>query len=470
MVTGREMDDLYRVFAELDVFDWIVAENGALLYQPATREMKLLGPPPDEAFVKELQKRGVAELSVGKVIVATWEPYESIVLETIRDMGLGLQVIFNKGAVMVLPSGITKASGLMAILKQLGISRHNVVGVGDAENDHALLDACHCGVAVANAVPALKDHADWVTPLDHASGVEQLIDGLLADDLQSVDAKLQRHLVVLGEQLDGQPIMLRPFGPNVLVAGSSGSGKSTFAIGLLERMAERGYQCCVVDPEGDYSTLEGAVAVGTSKQPPDLDEVVQLLTKSTKNIVVNMVAVRLADRPSLFSALLVRLHDLRMSTGRPHWIIVDEAHHVLPAERQASSAALPQQFSQFVFITVEPETLLPMALADVDVSVIVGQAPGKTLAQFCRVLQEPLPEVQQEGARVRAGPRLHAVDAHAADDARHPRPHAAPPPSPQVLGGGSRAGSELLLPRSRGEVESALAELDALCATGRRPR
>jgi HAD superfamily hydrolase (TIGR01484 family) len=200
LVTGRELDDLHRVFAELAVFDWIVAENGALLYQPASREMRLLGPQPDEAFVKELRKRGVADLSVGKVIVATWEPFESIVLETIRDMGLGLQVIFNKGAVMVLPSGITKASGLMEILKHLGISRHNVVGIGDAENDHALLDACHCGVAVANAVPALKDHADWVTPLDHAGGVEQLINRLLEDDLQSLDDRLQRVDWIRGTQ------------------------------------------------------------------------------------------------------------------------------------------------------------------------------------------------------------------------------------------------------------------------------
>jgi hypothetical protein len=97
----------------------------------------------------------------------------------------------------------------------------------------------------------------------------------------------------------------------------------------------------------------------------------------------------------MFSSLLVRLQDLRASTGRPHWIVVDEAHHVLPAERQATAAALPQQFSQFVFITVEPETVLPAALADVDLAVIAGQEPGETLAQFCRLLQEPLPQVQQ---------------------------------------------------------------------------
>jgi HAD superfamily hydrolase (TIGR01484 family) len=396
LVTGRELDDLHRVFAELAVFDWIVAENGALLYQPATREMRMLGPPPDAGFIEELQKRGVADISVGHVIVATWEPYESLVLETIRDLGLGLQVIFNKGAVMALPSGITKASGLAAVLKELGISRHNVVGVGDAENDHALLDTCHCGVAVANAVPALKEHADWIAPLDHAAGVEQLIDRLLQDDLRSLDAQLKRHGVTLGERLDGEPIPLAPFGPNLLVAGSSGSGKSSFAVGLLERLHDAGYQCCVVDPEGDYSTLEGAVAVGTSHQAPDLDEVMQLLKKSTKNIVVNLEAVRLADRPAAFSALLSRLQEVRVSTGRPHWIAVDEAHHVLPADRHATSTALPQKFEQLLLITVEPETVLPAALADVDRAVIVGQDQRETLAQFCRVVRAPLPSSPAE--------------------------------------------------------------------------
>lgn len=110
MVTGRELDDLQRVFEDIDLFDYIVAENGALLYSPATREEKLLGAKPPDEFVKMLRDRQVDPLSVGRVIVATWHPNETTVLQTIRDLGLELQVIFNKGAVMVLPSGINKAA------------------------------------------------------------------------------------------------------------------------------------------------------------------------------------------------------------------------------------------------------------------------------------------------------------------------------------------------------------------------
>lgn len=183
LVTGRHLDDLLNVFPEINLCEWVVVENGALLYRPATREEKPLGAPPPEEFVKALQQRGVDPLAVGRVIVATWHPHENTVLDVIRDLGLEYQVILNKGAVMVLPSGVNKAFGLSAALSELGLSPHNTVGIGDAENDHSLLDFCGCGVAVANALPILKEHADFVTKGDRGAGVVELIDKLIASDL-----------------------------------------------------------------------------------------------------------------------------------------------------------------------------------------------------------------------------------------------------------------------------------------------
>ena len=128
LVTGRELPDLQRVFPELDLCDLAVVENGAVLYEPATgREVTVADPPPD-AFVARLRERGVEPLSIGRCIVATWEPMETVVLEVICELGLELQITFNKGAVMVLPPGVNKASGLEAALGELGLSRHNVVG------------------------------------------------------------------------------------------------------------------------------------------------------------------------------------------------------------------------------------------------------------------------------------------------------------------------------------------------------
>lgn len=199
LVTGRELLDLLGTFPAIEKCDWIVGENGGLLYEPRTQETRLLTKPPSEAFVEELKKRGVSPISVGKTIVATWEPHETTVLQTIRDLGLDLQVIFNKGAVMVLPGGVTKASGLAAVLQVMDLEPHQVVGVGDAENDHAFLDLCGCSAAVANALPAVKEAVDIVTPGDHGTGVRQLIDELLANDLAARPPRHTRQSVLVQE-------------------------------------------------------------------------------------------------------------------------------------------------------------------------------------------------------------------------------------------------------------------------------
>jgi hydroxymethylpyrimidine pyrophosphatase-like HAD family hydrolase len=189
LVTGREVDELLTIFPEVHLCACVVAENGAILYWPATQEERMLGKPPPAEFVRMLRARGVSPLSVGRVIVATWRPHESTVLETIRDLGLEMQIIFNKDAVMVLPSGVNKATGLSAALSELGFTPQETVGVGDAENDHALLGLCGCAAAVANALPALKATVDLVLHNDHGAGVAELIDRMIENDLAGLDSR-----------------------------------------------------------------------------------------------------------------------------------------------------------------------------------------------------------------------------------------------------------------------------------------
>lgn len=180
VVTGRWLEDLRQTFDAVDLFDAVVAENGALVSMPSAARTLQVGEPPPEALVRALRGKGVP-LSVGQGIISTSEPHETTVLEAIRKLGLEWQVIFNKGAVMVLPPGVNKATGLAAALKALKLSPVDVVGIGDAENDHALLSACGCSVAVANAVPTLKAAADIVTKAGFGAGVTELIDGWLSD-------------------------------------------------------------------------------------------------------------------------------------------------------------------------------------------------------------------------------------------------------------------------------------------------
>jgi hydroxymethylpyrimidine pyrophosphatase-like HAD family hydrolase len=181
MVTGRELPDLKSICPYLDIFDRIVVENGALLYNPATRAERDLAPAPPPILIDRLQRSGIP-LSVGRSILATREPHEQTVLEVIRELGLEAEIIFNKGAVMVLPSGINKASGLLAACEELGISPHNLVAIGDAENDHAFLQAAGCGVAVANALPAVKATAAFVTNAARGAGVAELMARIEVED------------------------------------------------------------------------------------------------------------------------------------------------------------------------------------------------------------------------------------------------------------------------------------------------
>lgn len=179
LVTGRRMEHLSVVFPRFDLFDLVVAENGALLSWPASGEEQPLGSPPSPQFVELLRERGVDPLRVGRCIVATRRTHETTVQNAIREQGADLHVIPNADDVMVLPAGVNKASGMRAALDALGHTFEATVGVGNAENDHDFLDLCGYSVAVANALPQLKERVDFVTRGDHGAGVAELIDMLL---------------------------------------------------------------------------------------------------------------------------------------------------------------------------------------------------------------------------------------------------------------------------------------------------
>jgi hydroxymethylpyrimidine pyrophosphatase-like HAD family hydrolase len=182
LVTGRQIEDLKRVFPEVAIFDRVVAENGPVLYTPSSGGIRLLAQPPPAPFVDALRARGVEPLFLGRVVVATVEPNDAIVGDVIRRLRLDLQVILNKGSVMVLPASIDKATGLAAVLQELSISSQDIVGIGDAENDQTFLAICGRSVAVANALDAVKGLVDYVTQGRSSAGVRELIDLLIADD------------------------------------------------------------------------------------------------------------------------------------------------------------------------------------------------------------------------------------------------------------------------------------------------
>jgi len=200
LITGREFEDTLEVCHFIDVFDWVVTENGAMLYHPATQTEKPLAQQPPADFVQQLRDRihkapttstesadeemrqlqqEYPLISAGRIIVSTWEPHSVEARAVIQEMGLDLQIILNKGAVMMLPRGMDKAAGLKAVAEELETDLAAFVGVGDAENDLHFLTICGHSVAVANALPEVKAEVDWVTTAERGAGVVELIDRLL---------------------------------------------------------------------------------------------------------------------------------------------------------------------------------------------------------------------------------------------------------------------------------------------------
>lgn len=434
LVTGRELDDLRRAFDREDLFDCIVAENGALLYWPAKREEQILAEQPSTVFVAALRAANVTPLSLGRVIVATWEPNETVVLEVIHELGLDWQITFNKGAVMVLPPGVNKGTGLAAALDAMTLSAHNVLAIGDAENDLAFLSACECGCAVSNALPLVKERADFVSALDHGAGVIDVVNRVLEDDFADEAANLERHLLYMSDDTDGDAsASVRPYGESVLVAGASGSGKSTVAHAFRELLQERGYQYCIIDPEGDYEGAAGVVHFGDPDHRPNDESVLQHLADPRANAVVNLLGMSLEDRPGYLAKLLARLLELRGRTGHPHWIMIDEAHHMLPVGWERTTSIMPENLHNVLMVTVHPESVAPDVLAKVDVMIGVGPQAHEAIESFARAIEREVPGTPVFGDARRAiawrpagdaAPLLFAPRSPKGDMHRHKRKYA----------------------------------------------
>lgn len=333
LVTGRELPELQTVFPELAVFHYVVAENGGLLYVPASQQEQSLAEPPPERFLQELIVRGVGPISLGRSIVATWQPHEATVLATIKDLGLDLQVIFNKGAVMILPSGVNKATGLAAALREMKLSRHNVVAVGDAENDHAFLQHAHFGAAVANALPALKERAELVLAGDHGRGVAELVEHILADDLRHFDARLTRHEWLLPDA-HGAEVKWTPGVSHLSVWGNEEVSSSAL-LEMAVALNEAGYQYCwLAGAGGGVATAANgatplkragalpAVTVGGADQLPQPDDVLKNLRHPEQNVHAIFCTGEAAARKACLLDIAARLRTRYLERGRPHVVIL----------------------------------------------------------------------------------------------------------------------------------------------------
>lgn len=330
LVTGRILDELRRVAGDLHFVDGVIAENGAVMHFPDSGRTSALAPPVPQGFLDELRRRGIP-FAAGQCLVDADANDAPRLIDVIRTLELPVVLIFNRARVMAAPQGISKATGLHVALETLRLSARNTVAVGDAENDHELLRLAEVGVAVAWGSRALQATADIVLDGDGPTAVGGYLRRLAVSGELPVAANGRRRLL-LGHLEDGREFSLAVRGRNVLVTGDAKSGKSWVAGLLCEQLILHGYCLCAIDPEGDYSSLEGLPGVtvlGREDAPPTPRELLRALRYPDRSVVIDLSRLPHDEKLQYVRATLPALNVLRRRTGLPHRILLDEAHYYL---------------------------------------------------------------------------------------------------------------------------------------------
>jgi hydroxymethylpyrimidine pyrophosphatase-like HAD family hydrolase len=385
LVTGRILDDLRRVAGELHFVDAVVAENGAVIMFPDTGYQKLVAERPAAELVDALRAEGIAFVQ-GQAIVEAAAADSPRLLALIRRLELPLALLFNRGRVMLLPQAVSKATGLLQALTILRLSARNTIAIGDAENDHELLRACEVGIAVDWGSAALKRTADYVLPGDGPAAVAGYVRALAAHQMIPAPVKSRRRLL-LGHTDEGTELALSVRGRNVLVAGDTKSGKSWVTGLLCEQLILHGYCLCVLDPEGDYVSLEslpGVIVAGGADPLPRPRDLLRALRHPDVSVVIDLSHAAHDEKLDYLRTVLPALATLRRQTGLPHRIVVDEAHYFLQDADVLS--LLDLELNGYTLVTYRASTLHPTILAASQAILVTCESDPrevKALAALC---------------------------------------------------------------------------------------
>jgi hydroxymethylpyrimidine pyrophosphatase-like HAD family hydrolase len=383
LVTGRILDELRRVAGELHFVDGVVAENGAVVYFADSEYTATLAPPIGAAFLAELSRRGIP-FRAGRCLVDAAAAEANALLHVIQSLELPLVLAFNHGRVMVLPQGVSKATGLHAALDTIRRSVRNTLAIGDAENDHELLRVAEVGGAVEWGCRSLQAAADIVV---RGSGPSAVADYLysLANTLRLPTPSQARRRLLLGYTDDGKEFSLAVNGRNVLVTGDARSGKSWVAGLLCEQLILHGYCVCVLDPEGDYRSLEGLPGVsvlGGEDPPPTPRDLLRALRYPDRSVVIDLSHLTQDAKVEYINTVLPLLNVLRRRTGLPHRIVIDEAHYFLH-DRDAGRL-VDFELHGYTIVTYCASRLPKDVLANSEVILVTCESNPAEIDALCR--------------------------------------------------------------------------------------
>lgn len=374
LVTGRQYKTI-PLGRWSEVFSGIAWENGAVLTLQDIEELYLPFGHIDARLVEKLEEANIP-LEYGVAIVATQSRHEETIWRILSETGGDAALVHNKGALMLLPPGASKRTGLARLLELCGFSARNLISFGDGENDLALFQLSETGVAVADAVPSLQAVADYVTEQPGPAGVLETLETFwLKNERSPAELKQREHLILLGKDDSGEPVHVEGthlITENMGVFGDSGSGKSWVTGLLAEGMHLAGYQVLLIDPEGDYRGLHSLPGiVSLSSDQGDLPAprfVVTLLTEASISVVLDLCHYPAARRVAYVTELFEALRPLKENKFRPHWIVLEEAQDFLPPHgNPLHDAILPLLSSGgWVFISYRPDRLAESVMARID--------------------------------------------------------------------------------------------------------
>jgi hydroxymethylpyrimidine pyrophosphatase-like HAD family hydrolase len=373
LVTGRRLDDLRRVAGKLQFVDSVVGENGALVHFPDGGLTTTLAPPIPPAFITRLQQEGIT-FQAGQCLIEADASAAPRMLNAIRELELPIVLVFNRSRVMAMAQGISKATGLRAALEALRKSPRNAVAVGDAENDHELLRFAEVGAAVEWGSPSLQAAADMVIGGAGPVAVADFIRRVAATGRLPTVPRARRRMI-LGHTDDGREFSLAVRGRNVLIMGETNSGKSWLAGLLCERLILHGYSLCVVDPEGDYRTLDalpGVRVLGGEDDPPTPRALLHALRYPDRSVVIDLSGVEHHAKLAYIRTVLPALNVMRRRTGTPHRIIVDEGHYFL--RDAVKHKLLDLDFNGYTVVTYWPSQLPLELVAATEVILVTRES------------------------------------------------------------------------------------------------
>jgi hypothetical protein len=146
-----------------------------------------------------------------------------------------------------------------------------------------------------------------------------------------------------------------------------------------------GYCICVIDPQGEYTSLEalpGVTVLGGEDPPPTPRDLVRALRYPDRSVVIDLSRRPHDEKIQHIRALLPALNVLRQRTGLPHRIVLDEAHYYLHGAD--ASQLLDLERHGYTVVTYCASRLPKEFLADAEVMIVTCESNPAEVDAFCR--------------------------------------------------------------------------------------